>query len=128
MTALSPERPVRPADLVAHDVRRATLLVLVDGRMPTGGHAHSGGVEAAIIDRSLADLADLELFLLGRLHTAGVVAAAFAAATCHALAIPGPGPADAADPADAPADPADVLASLEAELDARTPSPAQRAA
>ncbi len=120
MTGLSPERPVRTADpdepgLVAQDARRATLLVLVDGRMPTGGHAHSGGVEAAIVDGSLADQADLEVFLLGRLHTAGVVAAAFAAATCHALAVDGP-------------DPAGTLAGLDAELDARTPSPAARAA
>ncbi|MCK9893396.1 urease accessory protein UreF [Frankia sp. AgB32] len=83
--------------------------------MPTGGHAHSGGVEAAIVDGSLADLADLAQFLLGRLHTAGVVAAAFAAATCHALTAGGP-------------DPAGALAGLDAELDARTPSPAARAA
>ncbi|WP_285901743.1 urease accessory UreF family protein, partial [Frankia sp. AiPs1] len=79
--------------------------------MPTGGHAHSGGVEAAVTDGSLASLTDLAAFLLGRLHTAGLVAAAFAAATCHAIATGGTGVAD-----------------LDAELDARTPAPAQRAA
>ncbi len=26
----------------------ATLLVLADGRLPAGGHAHSGGFEAAV--------------------------------------------------------------------------------
>jgi urease accessory protein len=87
------------------------LLVLADGRMPTGGHAHSGGVEAAVTDGSLASLTDLAAFLLGRLHTVGLVAAAFAAATCHALAT---GRTD--------------VAELDAELDARTPAPAQRAA
>ncbi|MCK9924273.1 urease accessory protein [Frankia sp. AgPm24] len=95
--------------------RLATLLVLVDGRMPAGGHAHSGGVEAAVADGSLTGLPELELFLLGRLHTAGVVAAAFAAATVHALREP------------ATAGPA-RLVELDAELDARTPSPAQRTA
>ncbi|WP_261553883.1 urease accessory protein UreF [Frankia tisae] len=79
--------------------------------MPTGGHAHSGGVEAAVTDGSLASLADLAAFLLGRLHTAGLVAAAFAAAACHALAT---GRTD--------------VVELDTELDARTPSPALRAA
>ncbi|MEU5777009.1 urease accessory protein UreF, partial [Streptomyces venezuelae] len=27
---------------------RAALLVLADGRFPAGGHAHSGGAEAAV--------------------------------------------------------------------------------
>ncbi|SNQ46424.1 Urease accessory protein UreF [Frankia canadensis] len=113
MTELSPDRPGLGA-AAESAARRATLLVLADGRMPTGGHAHSGGVEAAVVEGSLADVSDLERFLLGRLHTAGVVAAAFAAATCLALA------------GDTGADPG--IAELDAELDARTPSPAARAA
>ncbi|EIV93814.1 urease accessory protein UreF [Frankia sp. QA3] len=96
---------------VGRSGRRATLLVLADGRMPTGGHAHSGGVEAAVTDGSLASLTDLAAFLLGRLHTAGLVAAAFAAATCHGIETGRTG-----------------VIELDAELDARTPSPAQRAA
>ncbi|WP_225438350.1 urease accessory protein UreF [Candidatus Frankia nodulisporulans] len=105
--------------------RLATLLVLVDGRMPAGGHAHSGGVEAAVTDGSLVGLADLEKFLLGRLSTAGVVATAFAAATCHVLSGPhGAAPASSTPPAAPPV----TIDGLDAELDARTPSPAQRAA
>ncbi|MCM3885219.1 urease accessory UreF family protein, partial [Frankia sp. R82] len=93
--------------------------------MPAGGHAHSGGVEAAVTDGSLAGLADLEEFLLGRLHTAGLVAAAFAAATCHALS----GPHDAVPTGSTVAATPPVTAGdLDAELDARTPSPAARAA
>ncbi|MDG4824421.1 urease accessory UreF family protein [Asanoa sp. WMMD1127] len=63
----------------------STLLVLADGRLPAGGHAHSGGVEAAVAAGRIRDLATLESFLVGRTATAGVVAATFAAATCHAL-------------------------------------------
>ncbi|MEY2568288.1 MAG: urease accessory protein [Actinomycetota bacterium] len=85
----------------------ATLLVLADGRFPAGGHAHSGGLEAAAADGSVRDLASLGAFLGGRLRTAGLVTAALAAAS----AAPG------AD-----------LARLDAETDARTPSPAQRKA
>lgn len=62
----------------------ATLLVLADGRLPAGGHAHSGGFEAAVSAGRVRDLAGLDGFLRGRLHTSGVVAAAFAAAACAA--------------------------------------------
>ncbi|ETA01613.1 urease accessory protein [Frankia sp. B2] len=113
--------------------RRATLLVLADGRMPTGGHAHSGGVEAAVTDGSLANLSDLAAFLVGRLTTTGLVAAAFAAAACRAGTQPGP--ATRAPHADhvptASVTPVTIvtpttIATLDAELDARMPSPAQR--
>jgi urease accessory protein len=90
----------------------AGLLLLADGRFPSGGYAHSGGVEAAIRAGRVRDVADLSGFLRGRMHTAGVVGAAFAAATCHAFA--------AGDD--------DRLAELDAELDARIPSPALRSA
>jgi len=83
-----------------------TLLVLADGRLPAGGHAHSGGLEAAVEAGRVTDLPSLEGFLRGRLATAGAVAAAFAAA---ARTRPG-------DPA------------LDEGLDARTPSPALRKA
>ncbi|MCD0451103.1 urease accessory protein UreF [Actinocorallia sp. API 0066] len=89
---------------------RAHLLMLADSRLPAGGHAHSGGLEPAVTAGAVATIADLADFLHGRLHTAGLVAGALAAAACvHAgtsidWALP------------------------DAEADARTPSPAQRAA
>jgi len=85
----------------------ATLLVLADGRLPAGGHAHSGGLEAAVSAGRIRDVAGLGEFLRGRLATAGLVAAAFAAAAC-------------ARPERWP--------ELDDGLDARTPSPALRKA
>ncbi len=58
------------------------LLLLADSRLPSGGHGHSGGVEA-LIDRGLLRTeADLGLFLEGRVRTGGLVPAAAAAAAC----------------------------------------------
>jgi len=85
----------------------ATLLILADGRLPAGGHAHSGGLEAAVAARRVHDVSTLEEFLRGRLFTAGFVASAFAAAACL-------------DPSRAP--------TLDEGLDARTASPALRRA
>ena len=86
----------------------AALLTLADSRLPAGGHAHSGGVEQAIAAGHVRDAASVATFLLRRLATAGAVAAGLAAAACGA---------------DAP-----TLDRLDAEADARTPSPALRAA
>lgn len=84
-------------------------LLLSDARFPAGGHAHSGGLEPAATAGAVTDLASLEVFLRGRLRTAGLVAAGLAAAACaRALA--------------------QTWAELDAEADARTPSPAQREA
>ncbi|MFD0437845.1 urease accessory protein UreF [Streptomyces chartreusis] len=85
---------------------RAALLVLADGRFPAGGHAHSGGAEAAVKAGRITGAASLADFCRGRLHTAGLVAASLAAA--------------AASGADA--------VELDAAADARTPSPALRLA
>lgn len=85
---------------------RAALLVLADGRFPAGGHAHSGGAEAAVRAGRITAAADLEDFCRGRLRTAGLVAAALAAAAALGY-----------DPAE-----------LDAAADARTPSPALRSA
>lgn len=90
----------------------SALLVLADGRFPAGGHAHSGGLEAAVAAGRVRDAATLEAFLHGRVATSGATAAAFAAAACGRC-----GGTSAA-----------VLRELDAELDARTPSPALRAA
>jgi urease accessory protein len=69
-------------------VSAATLavLLLADGRLPSGGHAHSGGMEAAIVDGRVGDLASLEAFLVGRLVTTGLMEASMAAATAWSLA------------------------------------------
>jgi urease accessory protein len=88
-------------------------LVLADARFPGGGHVHSGGLEEAVARGLLTGLDDLEPFLRGRLRTAGLVAAAFAAAS-------------AVRTADARVARAATWAELDAELDARTPSVAQR--
>jgi urease accessory protein len=86
------------------------LLMLADGRFPAGGHAHSGGLEAAVAAGRVGDLPSLESFLSGRLATAGLVDAAFAAAACAR----GAG--------------GSAVADLDRELDARMPSPALRLA
>ncbi|WP_324784919.1 urease accessory protein UreF [Streptomyces sp. H51] len=85
---------------------RAALLVLADGRFPAGGHAHSGGAEAAVQAGRITSAAGLEDFCRGRLHTSGLVAAATAAAAVLGV-----------DPS-----------ALDAAADARTPSPALRLA
>ncbi|WP_217547982.1 urease accessory protein UreF [Streptomyces sp. GbtcB6] len=84
---------------------RTALLVLTDGRFPAGGHAHSGGVEAAVAARAVHDPATLYAFCRGRLHTAGLTAASLAAAA-----------AVGHDPL-----------VLDEAADARTPAPALRA-
>ncbi len=83
---------------------RAALLVLADGRFPAGGHAHSGGAEAAVKAGRITGASGLESFCRGRLHTAGLVSAGLAAAAALGM-----------DPAE-----------LDAAADARTPSPALR--
>lgn len=63
----------------------AALLLLVDGRFPSGGHAYSAGVEAAVGVGDVVDVATLERYLHGRLATTGQVDAAFAAHACARL-------------------------------------------
>ncbi|WP_152627270.1 urease accessory protein UreF [Streptacidiphilus melanogenes] len=84
----------------------AALLVLADGRFPAGGHAHSGGVEAAVRAGRVGDADSLRAFCAGRLHTTGLTSAALAAAA-----------AAGTDPT-----------ALDEAAEARTPSPALRAA
>jgi urease accessory protein len=87
-------------------------LLLSDSRFPAGGHAHSGGVEPAVTAGSVTNLASLEVFLRGRVRTAGLVAAGLAATACARARRSG----------------AEFWDLLDAEADARTPSPAQRQA
>ncbi len=93
-------------DAIPPTASRAALLVLADGRFPAGGHAHSGGAEAAVKAGRVRDAGTLEAFCRGRLHTVGLTAAGLAAAAAAGL---------------------DPLA-LDEAADARTPSPALRAA
>jgi len=93
----------------------ASLLLLADGRFPVGGHAHSGGIEAAMADGRVRDVVDVEAFTIGRLHTTGVMEAALAAATVVRLC----GPNAVTER---------VLAEIDAEADARIPSAPLRAA
>jgi len=58
----------------------AAALLLADARFPSGSHAHSGGLEAAVGAGRVTDLAGLAVFLEGRLRTAGLVEASLAAA------------------------------------------------
>ena len=102
----------------------AAVLMLADARFPAGGHAHSGGLEGAVTAGTVSDVGSLELFLRGRLATAGVVAAGLAAAAC-ASAMSG---TEVAGGAGELGGAGEVWAGLDAEADARTPSPAQREA
>jgi urease accessory protein len=94
------------------------LLLLADSRLPAGTHAHSGGLEAAVAAGRVHDAETLRAFLHGRLTSAGLTSAAFAAATALELSdgvVVDEGGFQAREAAD-----------LDAEYDARTPSPAQR--
>jgi urease accessory protein len=90
----------------------AAGLLLGDSRFPAGGHAHSGGAEPAVTAGTVDGLGALALFLRGRLRTSGLIAAAVAAVACARARLAEPG----------------FWSSLDAEVDARTPSPAQREA
>jgi urease accessory protein len=83
----------------------ATLL-LADARLPSGGHAHSAGVEPALL--AGLDAEELPDVIRARLHTTTLVEAGTAVAA-RALHLRG----------------ADV-AAVEIAWEARTPSPAQR--
>jgi urease accessory protein len=130
--------------------------MLADARFPAGGHAHSGGLEGAVTGGAVTDVGSLDLFLRGRLATTGVVAGALAAAACAAARTVvasqppeevtggvetegGPVPGDPWPAGPGPAGPGPVnqpelsaraasWVRLDAEADARTPSPAQREA
>lgn len=110
---------------------RSALLVLADGRLPTGGYAHSAGLEQAIRQGWVTDIAGLRDFLRGRLHTTGLMNAAFAVAAWNAVdesilaeAAPTTPSTAGSNSGKAPAEAA--LLELNAELIARTPSPALR--
>ncbi|WP_460854899.1 urease accessory UreF family protein, partial [Nocardiopsis coralliicola] len=94
----------RPADTGA-----LGTLLLADARLPTGGHAHSATLEAAL-EAGLSEERIPE-YLRGRLASIAVTEAAAAVAALHAAR-------------SAPAD----YGPVQAALAARTPSPALREA
>jgi len=88
-------------------------LLLADGRLPSGGHSHSGTMEQAVDEGIVADVANLAAFLEGRLATTGRLDAHAAAETCRIRTAP---------------DGEARLELLDAQIDARTVSPGARAA
>lgn len=91
----------------------AVSLLIADSRFPGGSHVHSGGLEEIVARKLVTTERDLPGFLHGRLWTAGLLASGFAAAAAHAAAR---GVHNG------------HWVRLDAELDARTPSFAQREA
>jgi len=83
----------------------AMMLTLADSRLPVGGHVHSGGIEQAIADGLVRDVASVRDFLIRRVDTAGLVGASVAVAVTRGVLTPDTG---------------------DAEMDARTPSGAAR--
>jgi urease accessory protein len=91
----------------------ALALLLGDARFPSGGHAHSGGIEEACDRGLIADTAGLEDFLRGRLLSTGIVFAQMAAFVCARIR--------------AGTDLAWLWPAVDAGCDARIASPAARA-
>jgi urease accessory protein len=89
-------------------------LLLADARLPSGAHAHSGGIEQAVDDGVVFDLDSLVPFLAGRLQTSGYLSAAVAAHAC--LVAGGPEARRVA-----------MWTALDAEVSARIVSPSLRA-
>ncbi|MHB1712345.1 MAG: urease accessory protein UreF, partial [Acidimicrobiales bacterium] len=111
------------------------VALLVDGRFPAGAHAHSGGMEQAVDERVVVDGPTLAMRLAAQATTVVELAASAAAMVCHRL-----GPAMSAwsdhagrsEQRELQAPPGgdwwgDWWEAIDAELDARTPSPALRA-
>jgi urease accessory protein len=82
-------------------------LILADARTPTGGYAHSAGLEQLVAGG--AGVAEVPRFTAARLRTVASVEAAFAARACAVSDLSG-------------------LITLDSELAARTPAPPLREA
>jgi urease accessory protein len=90
------------------------ILLLADSRLPSGAHAHSGGVEQAVDEGAIRDIKSLERFLHGRLATSSQLSAHVAARSCVLAGRP-----DAAEVA--------RWLKVDDEVSARIVSPALRA-
>ena len=108
-----PPSPLPPSPLPPSPLMGAQLLLLADSRLPAGGHAHSGGLAAAVVATTVSTQAHLEQFLRGRATTVGLVAAAVAAHACQLALTQAP---------------RQLWEVLDSEVDARMPSAAARAA
>lgn len=110
------------------------LFLLSDGRFPAGGYAHSCGVEEAIAQGQVGGIEDIAWYAAGVLASTGTTAAGLAAAACALASNPMIGSPEtecvpAAAAAGAGSDGSTVAGRwwlLDAEADARIPSPAQR--
>jgi len=89
---------------------KLSLLLLSDGRFPAGGYAHSGGLESAVADG--LQVADLPRFLVERLAAVARPECVLMLAAARAARVPD----------------LDALLCLDAEAEARTPSPPLRTA
>lgn len=96
-------------------------LLLADSRTPTGGYAHSAGLEPAVA--AGLTVAEVPAFLAARLETVAAVEASFAAAACAAST---PELRRSAAPRGLQIDAAPALLALDEELAARTASAPQR--
>jgi urease accessory protein len=82
---------------------RVLELLLADARTPSGGYAHSGGLEAFVDAGGSGCAGSVRGFMSARLRTVGRVEASFAAAACRCASV-------------------DELLSLDVELAARSPA------
>ncbi|NQX26504.1 urease accessory protein [Microbacteriaceae bacterium VKM Ac-2854] len=108
-------------------------MLLADARLPSGGHAHSAGMEPAIAGG--LSVADVPAFLLGRARTTTLVEAGTAVVTLKRVVTS----SETHRQSDNPSEPGVVdsstghridnpLGQIERAWAARTPSPAMRAA
>ena len=92
------------------------MMVLADGRFPSGGHAHSNGYEAALRSGSPSSRPGLDRYIQARLATSGVADGVLVAAVVERLRRSGSEPDRVIDWED-----------VDAEVDARLLGPALRA-
>ncbi len=98
------------------DPSLTALVMLTDGRFPSGGHAYSAGMEQAVNWGDVDDLDTAEAFAAGRARSSTVVAAQVVAAARVIMT----------DRSDGSVGPVRLLDLLDAEVDARMASSAAR--
>ena len=99
-------------DTASDSTASAVLIMLTDGRFPSGGHAYSAGMEQAVTWGDVVDLATAEAFAIGRATTSSMAAAQVTAAAATVVATASSDLAKTGD----------LLDSLDAETDARMAS------
>lgn len=100
----------------------ASLALLVDARFPGGAHAHSGGVEQAVAEGLIHDIQSLSAFLRAATTTVIETGASAAAMSAYHLRFVSQAGERVGGASDA------WWGRIDAEVDARTPSPALRSA